>query len=122
MNGTADDFLKFLEAFRTGGHPILAAESVKTITTDQTSGRGPGPGLAFGFGLSVVTDPEAAKTPQSAGTFAWGGVYGHSWFVDPARRLTVVVLTNTAVEGVLKQFPTQIRDAIYASQGISQSY
>jgi CubicO group peptidase (beta-lactamase class C family) len=121
MNGTADDFLKFLEAFRTGGNPILTAESVKAITTDQTSGRGPRPGLAFGFGVSVVADPEAAKTPQSAGTFAWGGVYGHSWFVDPAKRLAVVVLTNTAVEGIFGQFPTQIRDAIYAAQGISQS-
>jgi CubicO group peptidase (beta-lactamase class C family) len=116
INGTADDFMKFLEAFRTAGNPILTAESVKAITTNQSSGRGPGPGLAFGFGVSVISDPEAAQTPQSAGTFAWGGVYGHSWFVDPAKRLTAVVLTNTAVEGLFGQFPAQIRDAIYAAE------
>ena len=72
--------------------------------------------MAFGFGLSVVTNPGTAQTPQSAGTFAWGGVYGHSWFVDPAKRLTVVILTNTAVEGLFGQFPIQIRDAAYAAQ------
>jgi len=116
MNGTAHDFMTFLEVFRTGGKPILTAESVKAITTDQTHGRGPGPGLAFGFGVSVVTDPATAGTPQSTGTYAWGGVYGHSWFVDPAKRLTVVMLTNTAVEGVFGQYPTQVRDAVYAAQ------
>jgi CubicO group peptidase (beta-lactamase class C family) len=42
-------------------------------------------------------------------------VYGHSWFVDPAKRLTVTVLTNTAVEGMSGQFPMQIREALYAT-------
>ncbi len=116
MVGTADDFARFLETLRTSGNPILSAGSVKAITTDQTGGRGPQPGVAFGFGMSVITDPETAGTPQSAGTFAWGGVYGHSWFVDPAKGLTVVALTNTAVEGVFGRFPTQIRDAVYAAK------
>jgi len=115
MNGTADDFVKFLETLRTGGKPILAPESTTAITTDQTSGRGPQPGIAFGFGVSVITDPDLAKTPHSAGTFAWGGVYGHSWFVDPKIRLTVVALTNTSAEGLFGQFPTQIRDAVYST-------
>lgn len=116
MNGTADDFAKFLETLRVGGDPILKPESARAITSDQTEGRGPQPGVAFGFGLSVVTDPAVAQTPQSAGTFAWGGVYGHSWFVDPANRLTVVIMTNTAVEGVYGRFPGQIRDSLYAAR------
>ncbi len=115
MNGTAADFAKFLETLRLGGDPILKPESVKAMTSDQTEGRGPQPGVAFGFGLSVITDPAAAQTPQSTGTFAWGGVYGHSWFVDPAKRLTVVIMTNTAVEGVYGRFPGQIRDSLYAA-------
>jgi hypothetical protein len=39
-------------------------------------------------------------TPQSVGTWQWGCIYGHSWFVDPVRRLTVIVMANTAVEGM----------------------
>lgn len=119
MNGTGDDFLRFLEVLRTGGCPILKEESVRTITSNQSNGKGSQPGMAFGFGLGVVTDPQTAQTPQAPGTFVWGGVYGHSWFVDPASELTVVILTNTAVEGLFGRFPYQIRDAVYAAQAAS---
>jgi CubicO group peptidase (beta-lactamase class C family) len=73
------------------------------------------PGIAYGFGLSVINDPALTLTPQSPGTFAWGGVYGHTWFVDRAKGLSVVSLTNTAVEGLAGRFPVEIRKAIYAS-------
>jgi hypothetical protein len=33
--------------------------------------------------------------------------------VDPASRLTVVALTNTAFEGMSGAFPREIRDAVY---------
>jgi CubicO group peptidase (beta-lactamase class C family) len=71
------------------------------------------PGWGFGFGGSVLIDPSTAGSPQSRGTWQWGGVYGHSWFVDPERQLTVVALTNTALEGLFGQFPFELRDAIY---------
>jgi CubicO group peptidase (beta-lactamase class C family) len=116
--GTAGDFARFLETLRTGGSPILTAASVKMITTNQSSGLGRQPGVAFGFGMSVIIDPVMAGMPQSAGSFAWGGVYGHSWFVDPSHALTVVALTNTTGEGVFGQFPVQIRDAIYAVRNV----
>ena len=35
-----------------------------------------GPGWAFGYGGSILTDPAAALSPQSPGTFGWGGVWG----------------------------------------------
>ena len=114
MVGTAGDFSKFLEALRTGGNPILSAQSVHAMTSNQTGGLGPAPGTAFGFGLSVIVDPAAVPTPQSAGTLQWGGVYGHSWFVDAARQLSVVMLSNTALEGMIA-FPAQIRTAIYGA-------
>jgi CubicO group peptidase (beta-lactamase class C family) len=119
MVGTADDFAKFLETLRTGGSPILTAGSVRMITTNQSSGRGRQPGVAFGFGMSVIIDPVMAGLPQSPGTFAWGGVYGHSWFVDPTLGLTVVALTNTTGEGVFGQFPVEIRDAVYAARNVA---
>jgi len=46
----------------------------------------------------------------------WGGVYGHSWFVDPSRKLTVVLLTNTALEGMMGKVTTDLRDAVYSSR------
>lgn len=114
MVGTARDFRKLLEALRTGGSPILSTESANAMTTDQTGGLGPRPGVAYGFGMSVIADPTVALTPQSPGTFAWGGVYGHSWFVDRAAGLSVVTLTNTAIEGTSGKFALDIRNAAYA--------
>ena len=73
-----------------------------------------GPGWAFGFGASILTDPTAAQSPQSPGTFGWGGVWGHTWFVDPVRRLSVVSLTNTALEGMMGRYTRDLRNAIYA--------
>ena len=117
MAGTASDVLAILETVRKGGAPLLSADTVKTMMVDQADGhlQPLQAGFGFGFGWSVVTDPVAAQAPFSAGTIKWGGVYGHSWFVDPTKKLTVVALTNTALEGMWGQFTIDLRDAIYAA-------
>ncbi len=116
MVGTAGDFLKFLETVRTGGAPVLKPATATLATTGQigTLDMPANPGWTFGFGGAVLVDPLKAGTPQSVGTWQWGGAYGHSWFVDPKQRLSVVALTNTAIEGMSGAFPTAIRDAVYA--------
>jgi CubicO group peptidase (beta-lactamase class C family) len=120
MVGNAPDMLTFIEALRTGGAPILTRETVNAMMTVQT-GKLPivnrGPGWAFGFGAAILTDPAAAQSPQSVGTFGWGGVWGHTWFVDPVRRLSVVSLTNTALEGMMGRYVRDLRDAVYAEFG-----
>lgn len=115
MVGTAGDVLRFLEAIRTGGGPILKPETVEMMMADQVGvqAQTQGPGWGFGFGWAVLDDPAPTKTPQAAGTIQWGGAYGHSWFVDPASRLTVVALTNTAFEGMSGAYTIEIRDAVY---------
>jgi CubicO group peptidase (beta-lactamase class C family) len=115
MVGTAPDVMRLLEAIRTGGKPIMSAATAASMMRNQIGSlAGPGPGTGFGFGGAVVVDPVAAHT-QSAKTWQWGGVYGHSWFVDPERKLTVVALTNTALEGMWGKFTTDLRDAVYES-------
>jgi CubicO group peptidase (beta-lactamase class C family) len=116
MVGTAEDFIRFLEAVRKGGAPILERRSVQTMMSNQIGELTTllGPGTGFGIGGALITDPAAAQTPQSAGTLTWGGVYGHNWFIDPQRRLSVVSLSNTALEGMNGAFPGQLRDAIYS--------
>ncbi|HKS59053.1 MAG TPA: serine hydrolase domain-containing protein [Steroidobacteraceae bacterium] len=116
MVGSAPDVMRLLEAVRAGGKPILKEATAASMMRNQIGSlAGLGPGVAFGFGGAVVTDPAAAKTPQSAGTWQWGGVYGHSWFVDPAKKITVVALTDTALEGMWGKFTTDVRDAVYES-------
>jgi CubicO group peptidase (beta-lactamase class C family) len=117
MVGSAADVLAFVEAIRAGGAPILSPATVAAMMTAQT-GDFPipnrGPGWAFGYGGAVLVDPAAAQSPQSAGTFGWGGVWGHTWFIDPVKRLSVVSLTNTALEGMMGRYTRELRDAIYA--------
>jgi CubicO group peptidase (beta-lactamase class C family) len=117
MAGTADDYLRFLEAIRTGGSPILRPETVAMAVANQI---GDLPrdtpsdlGWRFGFLSAVLADPVLANTPHAPGTLQWGGAYGHTWFVDPGERLSAVILTNTAFEGVTGQYPLEIRNAIY---------
>ena len=115
MIGTAGDMLKFVEAIRTGGEPIVSRETAKEMMTIQTGDMpivNRGPGWAFGYGASILTDPAAALSPQSPGTFGWGGVWGHTWFIDPARRLSVVSLSNTALEGMMGRYVPDLRNAI----------
>jgi CubicO group peptidase (beta-lactamase class C family) len=117
MNGTAGDMLKFVTAIRAGGAPILSRDSVKAMMTVQTGDLpivNRGPGWTFGYGGSILTDPAAALSPQSPGTFGWGGVWGHTWFIDPARRVSMVSLSNTALEGMMGRYVRDLRDAICA--------
>eukprot|EP01038_Epipyxis_sp_PR26KG_P000543 gene543-762_t len=69
------------------------------------------PGYGFGLGFSVLHDPRAAQSPESGGTWRWGGAYGHSWFVDRTRALSVVAFTNTLYEGMSGRFVADLRDA-----------
>ncbi len=115
MAGTATDVLRFLEAIRAGGAPILKAETVAIMAADHVGVQGAtqGPGWGFGYGWAVLVDPGPTATPRAAGTLQWGGAYGHSWFIDRANELSVVALTNTAFEGMAGAFPVDIRNAIY---------
>ncbi|MFL5298571.1 MAG: serine hydrolase domain-containing protein [Phenylobacterium sp.] len=118
MVGTAPDFLKFLETIRRGGGPILGPQSVRLLTENQI-GDVPvilaGPGVGFSVGWAILTDPSVAPipTPSAKGTWSWGGVYGGSWFVDPANALSVVTLTNTAIEGMIGGLTAAVRQAAY---------
>jgi CubicO group peptidase (beta-lactamase class C family) len=117
MAGTAGDVLTLLETIRTGGGRILKPETTRAMMSNQIGNlrvtAEPTPSWGFGFGGSVLVDPALAKVPQAAGTWKWGGVYGHSWFVDPVNRLTVVALTNTALEGLFGRFPIDLMQAVY---------
>ncbi|WP_375058014.1 serine hydrolase domain-containing protein [Zobellella sp. DQSA1] len=117
MAGTAGDFLRLLEVLRQGGGTLLSGELVEEMGRDQTDGLelAAAPGFGFGLGFSVLRDPRLAASPESAGTWRWGGAYGHSWFVDRAHGLSVVVFTNTLYEGMSGRFVTELRDAVYGA-------
>ncbi|WCE08962.1 serine hydrolase domain-containing protein [Pseudomonas sp. JBR1] len=113
MQGSAGDYLAFLEALRQG--KLLQPASQRLFMEDQIPGlqREDAPGWGFSLGAAVLRNARLAKTPQTPGTLQWGGVYGNAWFIDPARELSVVILTNTAIAGMSGPIPDAIRDALY---------
>lgn len=117
MAGTADDVLRALEAIRIGHPAVVSAAGAALMRRAHVGAdaQTQGPGWGFGYGGALLVDPTAAGSAQSPGTMQWGGVYGHTWFVDPARELTVVALTNTSLEGLFGLYPAAVRDAVYGT-------
>ena len=118
MAGTPSDIAHFLETLRTGGGPMLSREIVELGFSNRI---GDLPrddaGQRFGYFGAVIDDPVAASSPSARGTVNWGGVYGHSWLVDPANRLTIVSMSNTALEGCTGRYPKDLIRAVYADLG-----
>ena len=117
MAGTAADLLRFVEALRVGGGPILSAASTATMTSDAMPHIGDAlePGWSYGIGTEVLVDPSRATGPERPGAFKGSGGYGHRWFVDRELGASVVVLTNSAPEGVRGRFVGDLRAAVYAA-------
>ena len=63
--------------------------------------------------MKTVVDTRAAAVRQPRGTVKWGGVYGHSWFMDPRNKRIVLLLTNTLYEGMSGKLRNDIVHAIY---------
>ncbi|WP_175746076.1 serine hydrolase domain-containing protein [Burkholderia ambifaria] len=115
MVGTARDCLTLLDTLRTGRDGWLERRWIDEMSRVQPGANDlpDAPGFGFGLGFSVLRDPAAAQSPESVGTWRWGGAYGHAWFVDRAAGLTVVALTNTLYEGMQGRVVTDVRDAVY---------
>ncbi len=114
--GTARDYIRFLEGLRTGHMPILRKSTLDLMKQNATGDLNinlKGKGWGFGLGFAVLLDPEAADSPMHAGSIEWSGVYGNTWWVDPEAGLSVVVLTNTAIEGMTGKFPNNIKTEVY---------
>lgn len=102
---TAADYAKFLEMIRLGGTvnglKILRESSVKLMTTSQIGVSAANQGLGFGYGFetrepasSTMQRPDDLAGYESVGSFGWTGAYGTFYRVDPAHRLTIVLLTQ----------------------------
>lgn len=114
--GTAGSYIRFLNAIAQNGRgllsPVMARRFVTNAVGEAIVGA-PGLGMGWGLGVAVMRDPAATASPLSAGSWLWGGVYGHSYWVDPAAGLSVVALTNTALAGMVAPFTDEIKQAVY---------
>jgi len=112
---TADDMLAFARMFLRGGDPILSAESVRAMTSDQLT---PEQKARGGLGDDFF-DHQSWSFCQSVrddGAFGWDGGFGTTWLVDPVRDLVVIVLTQRMFDGPgLPEPHASIQAAAYAA-------
>jgi len=69
-------------------------------------------GVGFGLGFAVVIDAAAGKTLGSEGEFNWGGAASTTFWVDPARELTVSFFTQLLPSSAYPIRP-QLRQLVY---------
>ncbi len=87
---TLDDVVAFARMLRRGGDPVLRAESVTTMTTDQLTPSEAADGAAlldgggWGMGMGVLPDR----------TYGWAGGLGTFWRTNPDRDRIAVLLTQ----------------------------
>lgn len=125
---TMDDYCRFAEALRRGGTPLLHASTLATMTANQLPGGHDlkevalvsDPRLlpeATGFGLGFATTLDEARTgPAATGDFYWSGAATTIWWVDPARDLTVLFLTQL-LPATAYGFQEWLKQRIYAALG-----
>ncbi|MDQ6876895.1 MAG: beta-lactamase family protein [Candidatus Dormibacteraeota bacterium] len=108
---TADDYLAFASALLAGGthrgERVLSRPSVTLMTSDHltpaqkaVSGFRPGyfDDFGWGFGMSVRT--RRTHLGPSVGSYGWPGLYGTSWYNDPAEDMTTILMIQRAHAGV----------------------
>jgi CubicO group peptidase (beta-lactamase class C family) len=113
---TADDMLAFSRMLLRGGDPVLSAAAAREMTSDQLSAQQRAGASVFlgdgswGFCQAVVIDG------PRAGAFGWAGGLGTSWLADPARDLTVIVLTQRHFDSPqLPRVHEDVQEAAYAA-------
>ena len=114
---TARDYARFLEMIRRGGAldgvRLLAPKTVALMTTNLVGTLHSTTGLGWGLAFETV-DQTGAAGLSSVGAFGWGGAYGSWYRVDPAERLTMLLMIqmfpNTT--DVRTKFPTMVYQAL----------
>jgi methyl acetate hydrolase len=111
---TAPDYLRFLRMLLRGGAldgvrilreetvalmrqnhcGALAAGILQTTTPARSNDVDLFPGQALRWGLGGMINMAAGPNGRSAGTLSWGGIYNSYFWLDPARRVAGVIMTQ----------------------------
>ena len=96
---TAPDYMRFCQMLLNGGElegvRILKAETVELMRYPHHDGW-------FGLGFSIVNDKESKdsddkepkNTPESIGSYTWGGAAGTIFWIDPEKDLIGLLMTQ----------------------------
>ena len=120
LSSTIGDYAIFLQTLLNGGiyngKRILSRKTVEMMITNQIGEVAYGGGQdKFGLGFSIIMEKSAGRTPASVGTFAWGGAFATSYWVDPQEKMVYLFyrqLQNTTKGEVNEKFRAMVYQAL----------
>jgi CubicO group peptidase (beta-lactamase class C family) len=99
LSSTVYDYAILLQMLLNGGEyngvRLLSRNTVRMMTTNQIGDLvvniGDSRDNKFGFGFAIVSESGSRFTPREVGTYAWGGVFSTTYWVDPKEKLIVLL-------------------------------
>jgi CubicO group peptidase (beta-lactamase class C family) len=115
---TAEDYIPVGMMLANGGElngkRLLSRKTVEMMSAAHVPDTLPGRPAGEGYGLSVrvVTNHAARGTMLSDGTFGWTGAQGTHFFVDPKEQLVGVLMVQTPINEVQREFEDLVAQSI----------
>ena len=130
---SAADYLRFCQMLLNGGEfaaeRLLSPKTVAHMTADHlppdvaygpsatvligTGAPLPELGQGFGLGFAVRKAVGMSPLPGSVGDYFWGGLYGTSFWVDPAEQMIVVFMLQAPEQRT--HYRQLVRHLVYAA-------
>lgn len=107
LNGPITDYAKFCQMLLNqgtfNGNRILKPETVELMTTinrlpEKNAG---GEGFQFGLGFELYSEKKKPVPEVSNSAYAWGGLFGTDYIIDPEKDLVVLFYLNMYKHEVL---------------------
>ena len=122
LMSTAEDYLQFAQMLLNGGeldgHRLLGPRTVDLMASNHVGemfngklGR-PAHGMGYGLLVGIVEDGVAAGLRVSNGSFGWDGAYGTQTWIDPKEKMVTIVMIQTQVTSVQRDFENAVMQAI----------
>lgn len=122
LMSTAEDYLQFAQMLLNGGtlngKRFLSPRTVELMASNHVGdmfngklGR-PVHGMGYGLLVGIVEDGVAAGLRVSNGSFGWDGAYGTQTWIDPKEKMVTIVLIQTQVVAVQRDFENAVMQAI----------
>lgn len=94
MSSTVEDYAKFLQLFLNhgefNGKRLLSRKTVEMMLIDQL----PNLPNEIGLGFGLETQANDFSSPESVGSFSWGGAFSTDYWADPKENLIGLLYTN----------------------------
>jgi len=122
LMSTAEDYLQFAQMLLNGGElhgrRLLSPRTVDLMAANHVGdmfngklGR-PAHGMGYGLLVGIVEDGVAAGLRVSNGSFGWDGAYGTQTWIDPREKMVTIVMIQTQVASVQRDFENAVMQAI----------